>query len=461
MTDRATIILLALGFAFIAYGAFAEDKGQEVPLYLRAPVSNEAPVTEEAPFVQMKSLKKKRVSSFLKSGRFIPLSPVSILREALWKAKAQFYWGKEQADYRMLVSERIYLKIDHTFPGFFHLDNQWILTGAQGSTQALYVRRGTGDGITMRSLNAGWRGIPDLDIRAGIFYMDSIAGYGSYKKSPALARFYQSFFEAPLLIADWSFIGLTQKYSGLSPFLSPWVKDSFILSRQSIPSGETALDRFSQVQNLPSLLTASFFAGDVQLPALRVNEFDLSSLNNRFFIAGSMTGFLYRNLSARAAEEGRTLGNTSKDIYLGGDSELKYSFYGIYTSGGVYFDLFDDLNIELKTAFLWNFGAPRGRNKAQSVSVAVTMPVGASMFLSPSLEYFVNQSDASVAYYNSRKYGYSGHKGFLLGFRLNLEQHKAFVRLQLGSVRSMAKGASPIGYSNYLEFSLGTDYARI
>ena len=178
-------------------------------------------------------------------------------------------------------------------------------------------------------------------------------------------------------------------------------------------------------------------------------------------MTAQMTGFYFRNPSSSMAEAGRTFGNTIKKYRVGADSEFEYSFYGIHSSAGVYFNLFPNLDVEIKTSFLWNLGAEKRKNKGQSLILGFYMPLMYRITLNPSVEYFVTQSDASLAYYNASKYGHSGRYGYIFNVRVNFDRYKTFINVQYGNVRSIYYSRSAHGHPRYFKFSLGTDYGKI
>ena len=192
------------------------------------------------------------------SSRRAGVTPSVVLKKALWKGDAQFTWEKAQSGYEALMRVKNYLKVDHRFSEIIDFHTEWLLNVQQGSAQTIFSK-GSNNPIQMLSLNIGYQPLDNLDVRAGAFNMDSIAGYGSYRRSRRIRKFSESFYKAPLLIVDWPFIGFSQKYSWTPKLISPYVGDLFFLARQTVPSDTSTLNRFDQIQKLPQFFTGTVF----------------------------------------------------------------------------------------------------------------------------------------------------------------------------------------------------------
>ena len=391
--------------------------------------------------------------------------PSYLLKNLHWKGGAEFYTQQEESGSQILLKIKNYFKAGYNFSDNINFKTEWLINVQQGNTQLVFARQNTANAIEVRSLHAGYRGIKNLDLRAGIFNMDLLSDYEPRGKTP-LNHFYKSSLSMPLLMSDWPFIGFSQKYSYLPRAVSPFVDDMFFIFRETIPSGAASLNRFEQIKDIPQFFMGSLFArGESPIPyAQQIGWIGGDTIS----FTGGFTGFYFRNLSPDMAAAGRIYGNTVKRHYTGGYTEFKHGFYGIHLNGGAYFNLVPELDLEFKTAFLWNLGAGKAEgedsanNKGQSFYLGLHIPlVSNKVYLNPSLERFVNQSDASVAYYNSREYGHSNRHGYIVGCRINFKRYKAFIDLKYAFVSPVAEDLSLWRHSNYFKFSLGVDYEQI
>ena len=77
----------------------------------------------------------------------------------------------------------------------------------------------------------------------------------------------------------------------------------------------------------------------------------------------------------------------------------------------------------------------------------------------PSYEYFVSAPQASPAYYNSHRYGYSDRTGHILGAKIIFDKDY-FLNAEYRIFQKITEGRrDAIGNLNYISFTFGREYA--
>jgi hypothetical protein len=131
-------------------------------------------------------------------------------------------------------------------------------------------------------------------------------------------------------------------------------------------------------------------------------------------LQGSVSQFSYRNLPAKVAYNSMYKGNSIVGSHSA-DSQFAFKFKG-YTVGS-------ELLLTSMPLGIWRLGwqrvenieAPVGYSRGERIYSSLDIPWRTNI-LSPSIEIYFNESDSSVAAYNSARYGNSNNRGYLLGF---------------------------------------------
>ena len=84
--------------------------------------------------------------------------------------------------------------------------------------------------------------------------------------------------------------------------------------------------------------------------------------------------------------------------------------------------MFPNLGVKLKVHYIKNIRKEVPNDLSQGVLYGLEVPfdITEKFRITPIVEYFVNQPDAAVAYYNSSRYGNSDRKGFVGELILNI-----------------------------------------
>ena len=371
----------------------------------------------------------------------------SMFQDTEWKMSimSQIYGAEDEQS--ILLIPKFYGVLHHSFLPTVDFSTEFILTTSQGVTQYTYFRPKSNDQIHPSYMYLSVRPFEfePLFIRAGLIN--------------------QEFLNAPLLISDWTFLGLQQEYILHNDRLFQYVDSLKIVLQQSIPSSDTGLEHLEQIQSVASFYTASVFTS--------------SFIQNQVQTEGSLTAFYFRNLSQVAADFGRRHGNSVRP-WIGGDSKFLDPFYGFYVRSKARYNLFPELGLELDASFLCNIGniygaLQRRQAKAKGGSgedttakalgyniwLGLHIPTAKEVITVLNLEYFDNEGNASPAYYNSARYGHSGRYGWIIGLKSIFEKYNVFFDLQYAIIRSYSSAQGSTGNPNYLSFEIGTKYDKI
>ena len=278
-------------------------------------------------------------------------------------------------------------------PLFVH--TKALIIGRSGHTQSVLDRTDRSSGFYVLEFYFDWKALYNLSILHGIIEQD--------------------FLSAPLLVADKAFPSLIGKWSidSFSDF------DLNILFQVAIANNFTEqAKRPSDIQRAPLFMTSSLF-------------FDSDNFFN-IFIKEKFTIFHYYNLPSDIAQRSSVYGNDIDG--LGSSAVFKYSFFGFHNNLS-FQKVFSDLwALSAGFEFIYNFMAPNAFNEGFRAYSSVYHNYKDIMEIKLTGELFANQSDTSVAYYNSEIYGHSNRKGFLA----KIESHffRSSLTLETGFVYS-------------------------
>ena len=356
------------------------------------------------------------------------------------------HWGEQRRT--VFLREKLFLSLDYEFSSKYEFKNELYLEFRKGSFQHL-SNEGEGD---LFDVNYSFLSVKDVFLEN--FYLN-------------IGFINQGFLKAPLLIYNRPFVGIQQEYFWMNPFIERYVDEFRIVLQQTIPSTTMIVDRFDQLRNISSLLTASVFTS--------------SFIKNKFHGKANFTGFLFNNLSAQSAQYGGTNGNDLKDTrYYSKFAEFRDPYFGIHTSLGARFNVLPDLGLDIQYSFLWNTGAfinryfvetadnkskrLGSRSRGDSLEVNFHLPVSIDKLLVFGIEGFRNQNNASVAFYSDNKYGGSARYGVILSSQLLFKAYDILLDFNYGIIQSypdkrpLLQGGRNL---NYFGFEIRTEYGKV
>lgn len=373
---------------------------------------------------------------------------LSVIDEMNLGGDVEFFMesGRSQTEDELTV--HFQSRFDYDFNPNVRINAEAVLSaGQKGTSQQLYARKqGEAKAFELLSMYGAWtwrhENSPLLELFHG-FTVETRAGILN-----------QHFLKAPMLISKWGFIGLMEELTW-SRWSSSYLDHASLVFQQVLPYSTTDLIYQEQAHKTTWLFTGSLF--------LEKNYQEM------IFNKGSFTGFYFKDLSPDTARIGRILGNKVVQEYTGADSQFPFPFYGMHFQLQTYLDLFEELDVEFRTAFLWNLGEFEnltsydeffkisGNNKARSFFIGFHIPIPFKIQFTSSLEYFDIRSSAAPAFYNDSKYGHANRHGFIIGAKMNFEKYGFYLSVQYGVIRSYRE-FDPFGHPNYISMSIGREY---
>ncbi|MBC6415290.1 MAG: hypothetical protein GDA46_02750 [Bdellovibrionales bacterium] len=298
-----------------------------------------------------------------------------------WKATFEIQSFTDETKTNGVVSTKIYgeFKWDLTKELAFQL--QALFIGRNGFTQSIYDRRDRSRGLYLLESFFKWKADSSYSFQFG--------------------NINQGFLEAPLLMTDKTFPSFILRYH-LEDFYN--FKSHFLV-QGSIPdnASESVFRETQVIKGFPSFSVASF---------------NIKNLNSNFDFFNRFTFFHYYNLSQAVAERSRIFQNTVERT--GSDSIFKYDYYGFHNHIKITKRFLNDSFLKGDWAGEWgleyihNLGASSHINEGYRTYLRLYHNFNHFVELIGELENFLNQSNSSVAYYNSEFYGHNGRKGFAL-----------------------------------------------
>ena len=363
--------------------------------------------------------------SFYDLPDFHKMEGIEIFWKPVFKSQAFSESFSKRTAINAIVSAEIYGKLKWQAVETFSYQIQGLLVGRSGFTQSLYDRDDRPSGLHLLDGFFEWRPFSDLSMKFGVIQ--------------------QSFLSAPLLIADKTFASLV---GGLS-LDNPFFQDLSFLFQAAIPENVSGLtQRSSQiVAGVPLFLS---FSSKLALPAF----FDMD-LREAFSL------FCYYNLPPAVANKSRLYGNSVSGY--GSDTSFLHSFYGWHNDMQFHRRLSDLWFVKGGWEYIYNFGAPNKYNEGFRLYSALYYNYKNFMEIQGIGEWFANQSDSSVAYYNSEIYGHNNRRGFLA----RLQGHLFSSGLTLGGFLAYSQPIddqrikSPTGSSFSFAVFLKTNYIAI
>lgn len=163
--------------------------------------------------------------------------------------------------------------------------------------------------------------------------------------------------------------------------------------QQIIPNNEQLSKRLGNIsQGTPRLYTSKLFA----------------KLNfNKIEVKASVLKFSFHKLSSATAYQSQFLGN---DISGSGQelTSFTYGFKGYSTYSHLKFNFLKDYSLKLYGNYLYNQNAPDSSNVGAIYGLKINL-----FKVSINAEFFENQKNSSIAFYNDKKYGHNNREGSL------------------------------------------------
>ena len=291
------------------------------------------------------------------------------------------YIVKRQDKNDNVFDAKMYGKVNWKFSDNLSIYCEGLLLGRHGSIQSLWPREYKKEGFNLLELFLKYNYKSYLEIQ-----------FGSLR---------QDFLSAPLLMTDETFPAFREIFS----FSLPQDVTGQLLFQQAIPdSMDDDIQYFSQLTQTPF-----FFTGSVFLEAKSHPKLFHSNVEEK------LTFFYFTTLPPAIAKEGERNGNSV--LGHGSDAGFNFPFYGIHNNMNWQFPFKDSWVVELGWDYLHNFGAVENYNKGGRFYAALYHDFFNLMELKVMGEVFGNQSDASVASYNSWKYGHNNRQGAGVGLQ--------------------------------------------
>ena len=314
--------------------------------------------------------------------------------EAFWNADYEFKRFSSRSSIDTLVKVEFLGRLKWQLAETLSIHTKGLVVGRSGHTQFIYDRSDRLGGFHLLEFFFQWFAFPSVSLQHGIIEQD--------------------FLSAPLLVTDKTFPSMIGEWS-VDYFSEVQLK---LLFQVAIASNFTEkVERILQLQEAPLFLTSSLF---------------LDGQNDFFDIAikEKLTVFHYYNLPPDIANRSRIYGNFING--QGSNSVFKYSFFGFHNNLSFQKILSDLWALSAGVEFIYNLRAPDTHNEGMRLYSSVYHNYKETMEIRVTGELFANQSDTSVAYYNSETYGHNNRKGFLAKveshfFRSGLTLEIAFV----------------------------------
>ena len=345
--------------------------------------------------------------------------------ESYWKINLDGFWQKDYSvDKTQVMRTKFNVKVLTQLAKVFFAKAEFELLTSTGSVQQIYERLGESNGISQREVLFLWKATNWLTVEFGAIN--------------------QGFLQAPLLLASIPFPSVVNNIE-----LYKEGKQDLSFSIQLAWPSTFSADNSIGLQSLekhPLLFTKSLFW-----------NYDSKTFYN-VRIAGHF--FYYTPLTSDIATASKLYGNT----VIGEPSRFKYNYTGFYLGIEPSFQLVPRLGLNLKAHYIVNVSdmqKEQNLNQGLLYSLQVPFDITENIRVTPVLEYFINQPDSSVGYYNSERYGHSDRTGFVGELVFNFYDRNISTGFRYHNSRAVREGGSLKEGQNYYLVFLRTGYAKI
>ncbi len=340
-----------------------------------------------------------------------------------WKIGMDGFLLQDRLDYTQAIQTRLSTRFLTQFTDFFFAYAEYEVFTGSGSIQKIFQRVGEGlNGISHREILLVLKPTDWLILELGAINQD--------------------FLNAPLLLGDIPFPSIVENielFSGGEHELS-------LSFQQALPTTfSNKHSIFTQsLATTPLLITKSFFWNYDPKSYYKVNF--------------STTFFHYNPLPSDIALSSLFAGNTIVEE----PPSFKYDYTGFYFGLESAIQIFPNLGVKLKMHYINNVREMDKENLNQGLLYSLQIPfdITKNIRVTPVLEYFINQSDSAVGYYNSSRYGHSNRTGFvgeMIFSFYNRNMEVGFRHLRSRAVRSGGLKQEQIYYLIFVR----TGYAKI
>ncbi len=342
--------------------------------------------------------------------------------EFYWKMDLDGFLQEDRLDHRALMRTRVNAKVLTQLNDFFFAQAEFELLTGIGSIQTIDQRPGDTSGISQRELLLLLKTTNWLTVQFGAIN--------------------QRFLQAPLLLAKIPFPSVVENIE----LFRGDRHELFLSFQQAVPTTFSD-DHSIYIQSLakvPFLLTKSFFW-----------NYDPKSF---YKIKFNSTFFHYSALPSDIALNSWANGNSIHE----NPSSFKYNYSGFYFGLEPSFQIFPNLGLNLKVHYINNLRDIDAKHLNQGILYGFSAPfdITENIRITPVFEYFVTQPDASVAAYNSERYGHSNRTGFVGELILSFYNRNTEVGFRHLNSRAVRTGGPKQKQVYYLLF-LRTGYAKI
>ena len=343
--------------------------------------------------------------------------------EGAWKFGLEGFLLNSKLDFTEIIRTRVNAKFITHFTESFSAEAEFELLAGTGSIQKIYQRLGETGGVSQREILLSYKATNWLTIRGGVIN--------------------QSFLDAPLLLSQIPFPSITESielFKGANHHLS-------LIFQQAIPT--TFSDSHSiythELTKTPLFITKSFF--------LNYNP------NSFYKINFKGTFFHYNPLPSDIAAKGWFYGNS----VLGKPATtFRYRYTGFHLGLEPSFQIFPNLGLKIKINYINNISKmDKGDqfNQGELYSIQLPFDITESIRITPIFEYFTNQSNASVGYYNSERYGHSNRTGYVGELIVNFYNRNLEIGFRYLNSKELVKRENP--EILYYFLFLRTNYVNI
>ncbi len=342
--------------------------------------------------------------------------------ENWWKTDLESFYLTDRSTNQIIIRPKVNTKfLTRFYPYLYAVVEFELLTGS-GSIQEIFQRVGEINGIRHREIFFLWSATDWLAIKIGAIN--------------------QKFLNAPLLMANNPFLSIVESMNVFTDNKS----DIALKFQQSIPN------TFSDSNSI-------YTQGITKIPFFATHSLTWNYHPKSFYTIKTYgTFFHFHSLPNNIANASIVYGNTPTE---GDVSEFKYNYAGYYIAIEPSFRLFPNMEIRLKVHYIHNTKVTEeDLGLGGLYGIEVPFDLTENIRMTPSFEYFVNQPDSSVAYYNSERYGHNDRKGAAIQVTLNLYDRNIEIGLRYMNTNSLREQAL-IQEQDYFLFFFRTNYAKI
>ncbi len=322
--------------------------------------------------------------------------------EKWWMMELESFYLADRSTNQIIIRPKINtVLLARLYPFLFARVEFELLTGS-GSVQEIFKRVGEFNGVRHREIFFLWTASQKMAIQFGAIN--------------------QKFLNAPLLMANNPFLSLIESIN----LIDNETSDMSLKIQQSIPNTFSASNpTHTQKLKTPLFTTFSYF-----------HNYHPQSF---YKIKTSTTLFHFHSLPTDIAGASILYGNTPAK---GDIAEFKYHYAGFYTAWEPSIRLFPTMELRFKMHYIQNLRvSEKNHNKGLLYGLQLLYDFTQNIRITPGLEYFINQPDSAVAYYNSEGYGHNDRKGFAGTITVNLYDRNIEFGLRYMNTQSVRTAA--------------------